>query len=153
MSERDKLHTGELFLPMDPSVLEEQLVRMDLLWEYNQTKPSQQKERAALLKRMLADCGEQVYIEAPFYANWGGHHCHFGNGVYANYHLTCVDDTHIYVGDYTMFGPNVTVATAGHPILPELREKGYQYNAPVHIGKRCWIGAGALIMQIGRAHV
>ena len=146
MSERDKLHTGELFLPMDPSVLEEQLVRMDLLWEYNQTKPSQQKERAALLKRMLADCGEQVYIEAPFYANWGGHHCHFGNGVYANYHLTCVDDTHIYVGDYTMFGPNVTVATAGHPILPELREKGYQYNAPVHIGKRCWIGAGALIM-------
>ena len=32
MSERDKLHTGELFLPMDPSVLEEQLVRMDLLW-------------------------------------------------------------------------------------------------------------------------
>ena len=48
MSERDKLHTGELFLPMDPSVLEEQLVRMDLLWEYNQTKPSQQKERAEI---------------------------------------------------------------------------------------------------------
>ena len=71
MSERDKLHTGELFLPMDPSVLEEQLVRMDLLWEYNQTKPSQQKERAALLKRMLADCGEQVYIEAQIgRASW-----------------------------------------------------------------------------------
>ena len=45
-----------------------------------------------------------------------------------------------------MFGPNVVVATAGHPILPELREQGYQYNAPVHIGKNCWIGAGALIM-------
>ena len=146
MSERDKVHTGELYLPMDPSVLEEQLARMDLLWEYNQTKPSQQKERAALLQRMLGDCGEGVYIEAPFYANWGGHHCHFGKNVYANYHLTCVDDTHIYVGDYTMFGPNVTVATAGHPILPELREKGYQYNAPVRIGKRCWIGAGALIL-------
>ena len=146
MSERDKLHTGELFLPMDPSVLEEQLVRMDLLWEYNQTKPSQQKERAALLKRMLADCGEQVYIEAPFYANWGGHHCHFGKGVYANYGLTLVDDTHIYVGDYTMFGPHVTVATAGHPILPELREKQYQYNMPVRIGRNCWIGAGAIIL-------
>ena len=131
MSERDKIHTGELFLPMDPTVFEEQIVHMDLLWEYNQTKPSQQAERAALLQRLLGDCGEDVYIEAPFYAN---------------YHLTCVDDTHIYVGDYTMFAPNVTVATAGHPILPELREKGYQYNAPVHIGKRCWIGAGALIM-------
>ena len=146
MSERDKLHTGELFLPMDPAILEEQQARQDLLWEYNQTKPSQQKERTMLLQRMLAECGEDVYIEAPFYANWGGFHCHFGKGVYANYHLTCVDDTHIYVGDYTMFGPNVTVATAGHPILPELREKGYQYNMPVRIGKRCWIGAGVLIM-------
>ena len=45
-----------------------------------------------------------------------------------------------------MFGPNVTVATAGHPILPELREKMYQYNMPIHIGKRCWIGAGAVIL-------
>ena len=95
---------------------------------------------------MLGECGENVYVEAPFYANFGGHHCHFGNMVYANYHLTCVDDTHIYIGDYTMIGPNVTIATAGHPILPELREQLYQYNMPVHIGRNCWIGAGAIIM-------
>ena len=146
MTERDRIHTGELFLPMDPTVLEEQLVRMDLLWEYNQLKPSQQAERAALLQRMLGDCGEDVYIEAPFYANWGGYHCHFGKGVYANYHLTCVDDTHIYVGDYTELGPNVVIATAGHPILPELREQVYQYNAPVRIGRNCWLGAGVIVV-------
>lgn len=57
-----------------------------------------------------------------------------------------VDDTHIYVGDNTMFGPKVTVAVAGHPILPELREQAYQYNMPVHIGKNCWIGANAVIL-------
>ena len=45
-----------------------------------------------------------------------------------------------------MFGPNVTVATAGHPILPELREQAYQFNAPVHIGRNCWIGAGTVIL-------
>ena len=45
-----------------------------------------------------------------------------------------------------MFGPNVIVATAGHPILPELRERLYQYNMPVHIGRNCWIGAGAIIL-------
>lgn len=45
-----------------------------------------------------------------------------------------------------MFGPNVTIATAGHPILPELREYAYQYNAAVHIGRNCWIGAGVMIM-------
>lgn len=45
-----------------------------------------------------------------------------------------------------MFGPHVTVATAGHPILPRLREQAYQYNMAVRIGKNCWIGAGALIL-------
>lgn len=57
-----------------------------------------------------------------------------------------VEDTHIYVGDNTMFGPKVTVATAGHPVLPELRKQAYQYNAAVHIGKNCWIGANAVIL-------
>lgn len=71
---------------------------------------------------------------------------HLGKNVYANFSLTLVDDTHIYIGDCTMLGPNVTIATAGHPILPELREKGLQYNLPVHIGRNCWIGAGAIIM-------
>ena len=98
------------------------------------------------MKEMFAEIGEGCYIEPPFHSNFGGGHVHFGKNIYANFNLTCVDDTHIYVGDYTMFGPNVTVATAGHPILPELREKGYQYNAPVHIGKNCWIGAGAIIL-------
>ena len=95
---------------------------------------------------MFAEIGENCYIEPPFYANWGGRHVHFGKNVYANFNLTLVDDTHIFVGDYTMFGPNVTVATAGHPILPELRQRGLQYNMPVHIGKNCWIGAGAVLV-------
>ncbi len=143
---KEKIHTGELYLPGDEEIMSQQVVYQDMLCEYNQTKPSEVEKRAELLKKMLGDCGESVYIEAPFYSNFGGHHCHFGDMVYANYHLTCVDDTHIYVGDYTMFGPNVTIATAGHPILPELRKEVYQYNMPVHIGKCCWIGAGAIIM-------
>jgi len=57
-----------------------------------------------------------------------------------------VDDTHIYVGDHTMFGPHVTLATAGHPVLPELREKAYQFNAPIHIGRNCWLGAGVIVL-------
>jgi galactoside O-acetyltransferase len=143
---KDRLHTGELYLPGVDEIMTEQMEYQDLLCEYNLTKPSEQEKRIGMLKKMLGDCGEGVYIEAPFYANWGGHNCHFGKMVYANYNLTCVDDTHIYVGDYTMFGPNVTIATAGHPILPSLRKEQYQYNMAVHIGRCCWIGAGAIIM-------
>lgn len=95
---------------------------------------------------MFAEIGDGCYIEPPFHANFGGAHVHFGKNIYASFNLTMVDDTHIYVGDYTMFGPNVTVTTAGHPILPELREQGYQYNAAIHIGRNCWIGSGVMIM-------
>lgn len=143
---KEKMHTGELYLPGDEEILKEQLACQDRLCDYNRTKPSETEKRREMLKEMLGDCGEDVYIEAPFYANFGGRHCHFGNMVYANYHLTCVDDTHIYVGDYTMIGPNVIIATAGHPIWPKLREEAYQYNRPVHIGRNCWIGAGAVIL-------
>lgn len=94
---------------------------------------------------MFAEIGPNCYIEPPLRSNFGGHHVHFGKGVYANFNLTLVDDTHIYVGDYTMFGPNVTIATAGHPILPSLREQAYQYNMPVHIGRNCWLGAGVIV--------
>ena len=142
----DYLHSGELYLPMDPDIMKQQFVCLDRLFRYNQLAPSQQAEKTALLKEMFAEIGEGCYIETPFYSNFGGRNVHFGKDIYANFNLTLVDDTHIYVGDNTMFGPGVTVATAGHPIQPELRRRGMQYNAPVHIGSNCWIGAGAIIL-------
>ena len=146
MSEKDKLHNCELYLPMGEEIMSEQLQCLDKLYDFNATRPSEGEKRTEMLKKMFAEIGENCYIEPPFHANWAGHHVHFGKGVYANFNLTLVDDTHIYVGDYTMFGPNVTVATAGHPILPESRQQGYQYNAPVHIGKNCWLGSGVIVL-------
>lgn len=143
---KDRLHTGELYLPGDEEIMEGQRKCLERLYDFNQTRPGELEKRQEMLKEMFAEVGENCYIEPPFHANFGGAHVHFGKNVYANFNLTCVDDTHIYVGDYTMFGPNVTIATAGHPLLPSLREKGYQYNMPVHIGKNCWIGAGAIIL-------
>ena len=146
MTNRERMHCGMLYYPSGDDVMTEQLECLDKLYDFNQTRPSELDKRAAMLKEMFAEIGEDCYIEPPFHANWGGHHVHFSNSVYANFNLTMVDDTHIYVGDYTMFGPNVTVATAGHPINPELRSKAYQYNMPVHIGKNCWLGAGVVVL-------
>ena len=140
------MHTGELYYPNEESIFDEQLKKLDLLYEFNSTRQTEQKKRQALMKEMFAEVGENCYLEPPFHANWGGAHIHLGDSIYANFNFTAVDDSHIYIGSYTMIGPNVTVATAGHPILPELREKAYQFNMPVHIGRNCWIGAGAVIM-------
>ncbi len=143
---RDRLHTTELYLPGDDEIMAQQLNCLEKLYDFNATRPHELAKREALLKEMFAEIGEGCYIEPPLHANWAGHHCHFGKNVYANFGLTLVDDTHITVGDGTMFGPNVVVATAGHPILPTLRAKTYQYNAPVHIGSNCWLGAGVIVM-------
>ena len=141
MTIREKMQNGELYLPSDETILKEQYAKLEILYDFNATRPSELEKREEILHRLFAEIGEGCYIEPPLHANWGCH-THFGNHVYANFNLTLVDDTHIYVGDYTMFGPNVVVASAGHPILPSLREKAYQYNFPVRIGKNCWIGAG-----------
>ena len=142
----DILHTGGLYLPGDAELAREQAARQELLYEFNATRPSEPERREQLLREMFAELGEGCYIEPPLHANWGGAHVHFGSNIFANFALTLVDDTHIYVGDCTMFGPNVTIATAAHPVLPELREKAYQYNLPVHIGRNCWLGAGVIVL-------
>lgn len=143
---KKRMTEGKLYDPADDSVIIEQRKCLEKLYDFNATRPHELEKRDLMLKDMLAECGEGCYIEPPFHSNFGGKHVHFGKDVYANFNLTMVDDGHIYVGDNVMFAPNVVVATAGHPILPALREKGYQYNADVHIGKNVWIGAGALIM-------
>ena len=127
IKEMEKMHTGDLYLPMGEEIMTEQLHTLEKLYDYNATRPLEQEKRAKLLKEMFAEIGENCYIEPPFHANWAGKHVHFGKNVYANFNLTCIDDTHIYVGDYTMIAPNVILATATHPVLPELREQGYQY--------------------------
>ena len=142
----EQMHSGQIYDPNEADLAKEQMLCLEKLYDYNATRPSEGEKRTALLKDMFAELGENCYIEPPFHANWGGHHVHFGDWVYANFNLTLVDDTHIYVGSHTMFGPNVTLATAGHPILPELREKALQFNMPIHIGSNCWLGSGVVVL-------
>ncbi|MBO5496940.1 MAG: sugar O-acetyltransferase [Oscillospiraceae bacterium] len=142
----DVLHSGELYYPLAGEITELQLQCQEKMYDYNRTRPSEGEKRSALLKEMFAAFGDESFIEPPLHANWGGHFVRVGHHVFANFGLTLVDDTHIDIGDYTMIGPNVVLATAGHPILPGLREQGLQYNAPVVIGRNCWLGAGVLVM-------
>ena len=146
MTAEEMLHSGELYLPTDDALTAQQQRCMERLYDFNCTRPSEQEKRQALLREMFEEIGEACYIEPPLHANWGGRFVHFGSFIYANFNLTLVDDTHIYVGDHTMIGPNVVIATGGHPLLPVLRERGMQYNMPVRIGRNCWLGAGVIVL-------
>ena len=147
MTEMERMQSGEIYNPGDEDIFRLQLDCLEKQYDYNLTRPHELEKRFEMLKSMFAEVGEGSYIEPPLHSNWGGRHTHLGKQVYANFGLTLVDDTHIYVGDYTMLGPNVVLATAGHPILPELRgERALQYNLPIRIGRNCWLGAGVIVM-------
>lgn len=143
---KKRMQEGRLYLPEDENIMHEQMLCLEKQYDYNLTRPCEGEKREALLKEMFAEIGEGCYIEPPLHSNWAGKHVHFGDNVYANFNLTLVDDTDIFVGDKVMFGPNVTVATAGHPIEPHLRDLQMQFNIPVHIKRDVWIGANSVIL-------
>lgn len=146
MNDRERMDRGLIYNPNDDEIMETQLRYLELLYDFNATRPSEMDRRNELLKEMFGSIGKNCYIEPPFRANWAGKHVFMGDNVYANFNLTLVDDANIYIGDKVMFGPNVTVATANHPILPELREDALQYNREVHIGRNVWIGANTVMV-------
>ncbi|OBU21177.1 sugar O-acetyltransferase [Photobacterium aquimaris] len=140
----DKLHSQQVYV-CDDVLAERQLACLEVLYDFNHTRPSEAAKRAELMQQLFAEVGEGCYIEPPLHANWGKH-THLGDNVYANFNLTLVDDTHIHIGNNVMIGPNVTIATAGHPIEPILREQITQFNIPVTIGNNVWIGAQCVIL-------
>ena len=146
MTEKERMEQGIIYNPNVSELTDEQSVYMEKLWEFNQLRPSEQDKKQKYMKEVFAECGEDCFIELLFRANWGGKNLHFGNGVYANFNLTVVDDGEIFVGNKVMFGPNVTIATANHPIDPSLRADAMQYNKSVHIGENVWVGAGTVIV-------
>lgn len=119
-----RVHTGELYFPNDQKLWKEQQEALVLLEKYNQTSVTQPEQQMVLLKEMFSEIGENCFIQPPFYANFGGKNVHFGTGIYANFNLTLVDDTDIFVGNHVMFGPNVTIDTATHSVSPDLRKRG-----------------------------
>lgn len=115
------LHSGQLYDSSLCDLVDEQQRLLEKLYDFNATRPSQQEERQRLMKEMFGDIGKDCYIEPPLYSNWACKHVHFGDSVYANFSLTLVDDTHIYVGSHTMIGPNVTIPRMSETAQRDLR--------------------------------
>ncbi|MGF1696282.1 sugar O-acetyltransferase [Vibrio kyushuensis] len=145
MDSKTKLHGQKVYFCDDETLANEQMKCLDRLYDFNLTRPTEGDKRLEIMKTLFAEVGENCYLEPPLRANWGIH-THLGKNVYANFNLTLVDDTHIYIGDYVMIGPNVTIATAGHPIDPDLRRDIAQFNIPVAIGNNVWIGANSVVL-------
>ena len=155
MSTREKMNKGELYTDMGEGLPEERCAGKERVYDFNLTRPSEEAKRLQLLRSIMGSLGESCWIEPPLRVAYGTH-IHIGNHFYANFNLTVVDDATVTIGDNVMIAPNVTLATAGHPVDPEIRITGQQFSLPVVIEDNVWLGTGVIVnpgVTIGRNSV
>lgn len=122
---RDTMNSGDIYSCDDAEMQRAQAAQMELLYDFNATRPSEQSKRREIAEQLLGAYGDGAWIEPPLHANWG---------------------CNTFFGEHVMIGPNVTITTTGHPIRPDLREASTQFSFPVTIGRNVWIGANATIL-------
>lgn len=145
MTIREKIKNGMLYTDLGEGLDEERLHCKELLFDYNNTRPSESIKRKEMLKNILGKCGENIWIEPTLQMAYGKN-TYIGENFYANFNLVIVDDFDVYIGDNVMIAPNVTITPTGHPVDPTLRKGGMQFSIPVKIGNDVWIGANVVIL-------
>ena len=136
--------SGKPYLSFGKELFLERQHAKELLFGYNALHPKEIKQRDAILKDLLGKIGKSFFIEPPFRCDYG-YNIEIGKRFYANYNCTILDCAKVTIGDHVMFGPNVSLYTAGHPIHSELRNEGYEYAFPITIGNHVWIGGNTVI--------
>ncbi len=153
MREEEKIFAGILFSPGNPELKAIKLKTHNLCSEYNKTFEDEIEKRKALISEIFAEFGENGFLQGPIYIHYGKH-TKIGKHFFGNFNLTIQDDTYVTIGDYCNFGPNVTIVTPIHPMLPLERRKildkdGIErrmcYAKPVKIGNDCWFGANVVV--------
>jgi maltose O-acetyltransferase len=143
-AERQKMLAGQLYDPLDPELAAARERARDLCYALNGTREAQQAERRRISKDLFGSGGETVWLEPPFYCDYGVN-IHLGVRVFFNFNCIVLDVCEVRVGDYTLFGPGVQILTALHPFDAGLRRER-ELGKPVQIGADVWVGGGALIL-------
>lgn len=150
-TEKEKMLAGELYNATDPQLSAERRKCRLLLKQLNDSADDQAELRQRLLRELLGAQGAGLWIEPPFYCDYGSN-ITVGHTVFFNFNCVILDVAAVTIGDHVMFGPNVQVYTATHPLDWRARAQGQEYAKPIHIGSHVWVGGGAILcpgVQIG----
>ena len=153
MTEEEKIRKGILFCPGNPDLKAMKLKAHNLNIDYNALYEDQTEERKAIIEKLLGDFGEGSFMQGPITFHYGTH-TKIGAHCFINFNFTVQDDGEVTIGDNCNFGPNVTIVTPVHPMLPDERKqllcpdgklRRLCYAKPVHIGHDCWFGANVVV--------
>jgi maltose O-acetyltransferase len=143
-SEKDKMLGGELYNPLDPQLSAERRRARLLFKALNDTRDDQVEERARLIRELIPAAGRGVWIEPPFYCDYGSN-ITLGDNVFFNFNCVVLDVAPVVIGSGVLFGPAVQIYAATHPLSAVERRAGLESGSAVEIGDDVWIGGGAII--------
>jgi len=150
MTEKEKMLAGKLYDPSDEELLALRTKAHRLSAEYNQLLETDER-RTKILKEL--GINTDVYLQGPIQFDYG---CFtsFGAHTYANFNFTCLDCCPVQIGENVFFGPNVSLLTPVHPLLPQDRNSyvkpdgtvtDREYAKPIIIGNNCWIAGNVTV--------
>lgn len=143
-SEKEKMLAEELYNPLDPQLSAERRRARLLLKALNDTRDDQQGERARLIKELIPASGRDVWIEPPFYCDYGSN-ITLGDKVFFNFNCVVLDVAPVRIGSGVLFGPSVQIYAATHPMRSAERKAGLELGKAVEIGDDVWIGGFVVI--------
>eukprot|EP00879_Flechtneria_rotunda_P006517 GHRR01006849.1.p1 GENE.GHRR01006849.1~~GHRR01006849.1.p1 ORF type:complete len:195 (+),score=42.86 GHRR01006849.1:1510-2094(+) len=147
-SEKQKMLAGELYYAFGDELAQERHHAKLLINKYNTELATTLDGRTELLAKLLGSIDESdpPFIEPPFYCDYGSN-IHIGAGTYMNFGCTVLDACKITIGSRVLFGPNVQLYAATHPLDGHVRQgtKGPEYGKPITIGDDVWVGGAVVI--------
>lgn len=145
MTEKEKMLSGQVYYACNPELIEELNLCKDKIWRYNQIQPTNLEERKKAIREILGASDENVFINQPFYCDYGKH-IRVGKRFFANFCFTVLDEAYVTIGDDCFIGPNVSIYTACHSTNPEKRNTRDEWAKSVTIGNNVWIGGSVTIL-------
>ncbi|WP_184173721.1 sugar O-acetyltransferase [Rhabdobacter roseus] len=143
-SEKEKMLAGELYDALDPQLSEERVKTRLLIKELNEGREDEPEERARILKELIPHAGAGLWLQPPFYCDYGTN-MYLGERVFFNFNCVVLDVMKVTIGSRTLFGPNVQIYTATHPLNHVERASGLEYAKPISIGEDVWVGGSVVI--------
>lgn len=143
-TEKQKMLAGELYNALDAQLVKERGRSRDLLRALNDTFAGDESLRAILISDLFDAVGKDVWIEPPFYCDYGSN-ITLGDNVYFNFNCIILDPAPVVIGSNVLFGPNVQIYTAVHPVAHLERQTGLEFALAIEIGSDVWMGGGAVV--------
>jgi Acetyltransferase (isoleucine patch superfamily) len=143
-SEKEKMLAGELYNPLDAVLSADRLKTRLLLKELNDSREDDTVGRKRILSELLPHAGEGLWLQPPFYCDYG-YNIKAGEKVFFNFNCVVLDVMEVVIGSRTLFGPNVQIYTAMHPMDAQERATGLEFAQPVTIGEDVWVGGSVVI--------